>query len=182
MLSESSSSIVSSAVARRRLVADGPGDLNPSWLEGGDRVAFPVESGRHLEPEESERLAKACRNSGIRDLVAVVNDPLIVDDSAYELEATADDLNRFSDEMSGINVLLLPKEGVDFAVLFCTDDFHLVGGGRDFVKDYVGDLRSAKRDFEQFAADAFEDLQEVLMKAARYANWVDAGGSQAPKC
>lgn len=173
MYSDASPSMVNSAVGRRRLVADGPGDLNPSWLESEGRVAVPVESGRHLEPEECESLATALRNSGIRELVAVVNDPLIVDDSAYELEATADDLNRFADEMSGINVLLLPREGVDFAILFCTDDFHIVGGSRGLVEDCVGDLQLAKLDFEQFAADAFEDLQDVLTKAAQYAAWID---------
>jgi hypothetical protein len=164
---------IADAVARRRIVADGPGDLNDDWLSDGQRVAMPEESGRHLEPAESRRLEFALRSSGVDALTAIVNDALVLDELVYELDARSEDLSAFSSEFSGMNALLLPRVGTDLAILFSTDDYHLVAGPSQFVAAYFGDIGAARQAFLDFVENHFEAMQSPLQRVVRYMSWAN---------
>jgi hypothetical protein len=163
---------IADAVARRQIVADGPGGLNESWLREGERVAMPEESGRHLEEDECSRLAAALHIAGVHELTAIANDPLVLDEIVYALTASAADLAVFSAKFGGINALLLPRIGTDLAVLFSTDDYHLVAGPRGFVTSYVGNVEDARNRFLTFVEGHFEMMQPLLRKITRYMDWV----------
>jgi hypothetical protein len=155
------------AVARRQAVADGPGDLSERWLLTGGRVALAEESGRHLEAEECVRLEAALRTTFVHRLTVISNDPLVDEDMVYDLSASAEDLAAFSWEFSGINALLLPHSGTELAVLFSTDDYHLVAGTRQFVTDYAGDLKAARGAFVDFVESLRRDAT-----AAAQGDWL----------
>jgi hypothetical protein len=165
--------MVVDAIHRRQTIADGLADLNEDWLLKGHRVVLAEESGRHLESEQVTRLVNALRTVQVSRLVAISNDPLVLDDMAYGLDATEGDLASFSSEFSGINALLMPSEGIALAVLFSTDDFHLVAGSEDFVAVYGGDLKAAKANFVDFARGHFEVMRPILTKASHYMDWID---------
>ena len=101
------------------MVADGPADLSHEWLAANDRVAAAEESARPLESEHCIRLEAALSTVQIRGLLAVVNDPLVIDEQVYELDATAGDLSDFSSETSGINSMNRPGFHADSFV--CDD-------------------------------------------------------------
>jgi hypothetical protein len=158
------------AVARRQLVADGPGDLSERWLLEGNRVALAEESGPHLDEEQCVRLEAALRTNFVRQLIVISNDPLVDEDMVYELSISAEDLAAFSWEFMSINALLLPHSGTELAVLFSTDDYHLVAGTRQFVTDYAGDLKAARDDF---AEDPHWVMTPLLREVTRYMSWID---------
>jgi uncharacterized protein Veg len=163
---------IAEAVSRRQLVADGPGDLSERWLLEGNRVALAEESGRHLEAEECVRLEAALRTAFVRQLIVISNDPLVDEDMVYELSISAEDLTAFSWEFSGINALLMPYSGTDLAVLFSTDDYHLIAGPRQFVTSYAGDLKAARKEFVDFVEGHFELMQPLLRKVIHYMSWI----------
>jgi hypothetical protein len=164
---------IAEAVARRQVVADGPGDLSERWLLEGNRVALAEESGAHLEADQCVRLEAALRTAFVRRLIAISNDPLVDEDLVYELSISAEDLDAFSWEFSGINALLLPHSGKDLAVLFSTDDYYLIAGTRQFVTDYAGDLKTARDAFVDFAEDHFDVMQPLLCRVIRYMSWIE---------
>jgi hypothetical protein len=170
------SRLIAEAVSRRQVVADGSADLREEWLGERGLVALPEESGRHLEEDECRRLAVAFRSFGVDRLIAIANDPLLVDEMVYELAASAEDLAAFSSEFSGINALLLPATGVDMAVLFTMDDYHLVAGSRQFVSSYAGDIHAAQEEFLRFVDDHLEVMQPTLRRVSRYLLGVDGSG------
>ena len=166
-------SIVKHAIWARRKVAEGPADLSATWLAEADRVAVAEESGALLDPEDIPRLVTALHLAGVPRLVAVTNDPLLVEDEVYELATTAEDLNALSSECGGMNMLLLPIGDPDLAVLCTVDDFLLVAGSRMFVSSYV-DGPEARRAFLSFVdSHSVEELRPVLRRAARYMDWID---------
>ena len=80
---------VQKAILARRRVADGPADLRASWLaEAEDRRVIAEESGALLDPEDSMRLEVAFGRVGVHRLLAISNDPLMVEDLVYELEVS----------------------------------------------------------------------------------------------
>jgi hypothetical protein len=120
------------------------------------------------------RLAAALLSAKVQRLTAISNEPPMLEEMVYELDATEEDLAAFDWEFLGINALLLPRSGVDLAVLFCTDDFHLVAGTRQFVTDYAGDLHAARAAFLDFINDHFKEMRPFLWRvAARYMAWID---------
>jgi hypothetical protein len=102
-------SIVKHAIWARRKVSDGPADLSATWLAEADRVAVAEESGALLDPEDIPRLVASLPLAGVQRLVAVTNDPLLVEDEVYELATTAEDLNALSSECGGMNMLYCPS-------------------------------------------------------------------------
>lgn len=160
------------AVTLRRRMAAGSADLSAVWLEETAVKVMAEESGRHLEADEAERLAAALQTLHVGSLVAVANDPLIIDELVFALEVSPEDLTDLSDEFAGINVLLAPRGGVEACVLFTTDDFKLVAGPLPFLEAYSGDLTAARDEFRSFAGDHAEDLRPVLERAASYTDWI----------
>jgi hypothetical protein len=170
---------IAEAVARRQVVADGPGDLSERWLLEGNRVALAEESGAHLEAEECARLEAALRTAFVHRLIAISNDPLVDEDMVYELSISAEDLDAFSWEFMSINALLLPRFGTDLALLFSTDDYHLIAGTRQFVADYAEDLKAARDAFVDFAEGHFDVMQPQLRKVIRYMSRIDGQNGAA---
>jgi hypothetical protein len=91
-------------------------------------VVIAEESGLLLDPEDTQRLEAAQRDVGVERPVAVSYDPLVVDDLVYELGVGAEDLDALPRECGGMNLLLIPPESVEVAVLCTVDDFRLVPG------------------------------------------------------
>ncbi|WP_129666523.1 hypothetical protein [Phytoactinopolyspora endophytica] len=103
--------------------------------------------------------------------MAIVNDPLVVDDIAYLVDTTADDLTQASRELTGMNFVLADEAGTR-CLLFTTDDFKLIAGPLPFVTRFAGDLIGARDDFLAFAADQLADHRAILEEAASYMDWV----------
>jgi len=165
--------IIAEASARKHVVAAGPNDLHEAWLDNGKRVAIPEVTGGHLDPDHCQRLVSVLNRAGEDSLIAITNDPLVDDDEVYELSAHEDDLSTFSWELAGLDALLLPRTGTEFAVVCSVDDFHLVAGPRQFVIDYVGDLSAARTEFLEAIETHFDLMQPTLRKAAKYMNWIE---------
>ena len=118
-------------------------------------------------------MVAALHLAGVQHLVAVTNDPLVVEDEVYELAATAEDLTALSSVCGGMNMLLLPIGDLDIAVLCTVDDFRLVAGSRMFVSSYA-DGPAARMAFLSFVAShSVEELGPVLRRAVRYMDWID---------
>jgi len=161
-------------IARRDCVAASPNHLSKAWLSGGPRVALPEEAGRHLEPDECDRLARALTLAGVHELVAITNDPLVDDDLVFGLASHEDDLAAFSWEFSGLGALLLPRIGTDLAVLGSVDDFHLIAGPRKFVTDYAGNLKAARAEFLKYSERHFDIMRPILREAVQYMDWIES--------
>ena len=173
----SDEAVVQQAILARRRVADGPADLNASWLaEAEDRRAIAEESGALLDPEDSQRLEAALHRVGVHGLLAISNDPLMVEDLVYELEASASDLDALSWAFGEMNLLLIAAQGPELAVLCTVDDFRLVAGSRDFVLSYVPDPVAAREAFLDFVeTHQVEELKPLLWRATTYMDWVGKG-------
>lgn len=167
--------IIAEVAARRNTVVTGPDDFSDVWLNRGQRVALPEEAPAHLDSDHCQRLARALSPMGVNELVAITNDPLIDDDEVSELTAHEDDLAAFSWEFSGLGTLLLPRNGVELAVLCSVDDYHLVAGPRAFVTGYAGDLHAARSEYLEYIDLHFDFMQPVLRNAAKYMDWIEDG-------
>jgi hypothetical protein len=155
----------------RRRITDGQTDLAADWLATTEAKVLAQESGRHIERDEAVAVADACARIGVNRLVAVVNDALVMDEEAYVVGATVDDLYEVSDELTGVNFLLADEAG-SLCLLLTTDDFKLIAGPLDFVTRIAGDPTDAREAFLAFAADELEELQSVLLRADSYMDWV----------
>lgn len=155
----------------RRSVADGPAELSARWLAATEARVLAQESGRHLEVDEVSSVAEAYAEAGIHSLVAVVTDALVVQDEAYALGASPQDLAQLSSELAGVNFVLLDSPATH-CILFTTDDYKLVAGPPAFVTRIVGDPRAAMDSFIEFAADQLEEMQPAMLRAESYMSWV----------
>ena len=161
------------ALQVRNEVTEGSYDLSQSWLDSVGSYVVAEESGRHLEPSESARLAGALAAAGAQHLVAVTNDPLILKDFGYSFEPTPTNLDLFSDEFSGLSACLTTEPVLPLCALFTANNFRLVAGPLTFVRPYVGDLSAARAEFLDFANDPDSELDRQLKKAATRMAWID---------
>ena len=100
----------------------------------------------------------------------------MVEDLVYELEASASDLDALSWEFGEMNLLLIPAQSPDLAVLCTVDDFRLVAGSREFVLSYVADPVAAREAFLDFVEHhQVEELKPLLWRAVTYMDWVGQG-------
>jgi hypothetical protein len=159
----------------RRSLTDGQSNLSTAWLRATGARVLAQESGRHLESEEASAVAEAYTAAGVRALVAIVTDVLVVDDEAYTLDATVEDLTQLSDDLAGINFLLADDVGTR-CILFTADDFKLVAGPISFVIQVAGEPTMARDAFLAFSVDQHDEFQPALRRAASYMSWV--GGAK----
>lgn len=117
-------------------------------------------------------MAAAFNAHGIRSLLVVLNDPLVVDETVYALDVTPEDLYEMSREFGGVNALVVPQDRDDVCVLFTTDDFKLIAGPESLLVDYAGDLSEVRSDFLAFASNHLEEIQPVLDRVASYMDWI----------
>lgn len=154
------------ALEIRNEATDGFFDLAQSWLERTGACVVAEESGRHLEPSDSARLAEALASAGAERLVVVSDDPLIMNDFGFSFEPTAADLDLVSDEFSGLGAFLTSEPRLPLCVLFTISNFRLVAGPLTLVRAYVGDLPAARAEFLDFATDPDSELDRQLKRAA----------------
>jgi hypothetical protein len=159
----------------RQSLADGPTELSPHWLCTTGARVLAQESGRHLEVDEAAAVSQAYAAAGVESMVAIVTDALVVEDVAYALDASPQDLCGLSGELAGVNFLLADSAATR-CLLFTTDDFKLVAGPLEFVTQIVGDPTTARKVFQNFAADQLEEFRPAFTAAQSYMSWVDDGG------
>lgn len=163
---------LAAAADLRRSLTDGQTELSSYWLDATGARVLAQESGRHLEVDEASAVSEAYAAAGVHALVAILNDALVVEEEAYVLDASPQDLTRLSSELAGVNFILADIAGTR-CILFTTDDFKLVAGPLAFVTHIAGEPSAARESFKEFAADQLEALQPALVRAESYMSWVE---------
>ncbi len=132
---------------------DGPWHLRGEALMQRLWTAVPVEKGRHVEPENAERLASAIRHAKPTPCYAVATEPTGAQPRAYEVVASESGLLDFSHECAGLNFILVPMD-LAFALLFTSEDYNVYAGPRRFVEVALGtSIPKARAAFHQYADD-----------------------------
>jgi hypothetical protein len=150
--------------------------LNKRWLADSNLVALPRFHDRP-DREQCDRLASALSELGVSRLVAVDTESESAS-QVVELDATPADLWETMGRFSPFHFLLLPREGVDFAVLCTKADFHVVAGPRPFVESASGDPAGERDEFIDFVDECGErwfssEVKSIVDRVARYGGWVD---------
>ena len=135
------------------LLLDGPWHLRQEALASRAWTVAPTEKGRHVEPEEAERIAAAIRQETSAPCYALATEPAGGQPRCYEVPASEEGLLGFSHECAGLNVILVPSDFA-FAVLFTSEDYNVYAGTKRFVEAALGvSLPVARAAFQQFADD-----------------------------
>ena len=160
------------------------------WLkEFIDREAWvvvPVESGLHFDSGDAERLSRAARLAGCKQLFAVtLEEDLCAEESperegslrgVYAVEPTPADLAEFSRVLGSFNYILV-AEDFSFAVACITEEYYLIAGPPAVVEAGLeGSIGDAQGTFLAFARDSNADewTRRVHMKVAdRYCSAVE---------
>jgi len=150
---------------------DEPWHLRGETLARRSWVAVPVEKGRHIEPEDTPRIATAIAQYTSAACYALATEPLGAGPTAYEVPATEDGLLDFSHECAGLNFILVPAD-LTFALLFTSEDYKLYAGPRHFVESVLGaSIAAARSAFHIYADDSW--WQGRLLDLHRYYDSID---------
>jgi hypothetical protein len=133
--------------------------LDGSWHFHGETLsrrswtAVPVEKGRHVEPEDAERISLVIQQETPAPCYALAMEPTGDQPRAYEVTASKDGLLGFSHECAGLNFILVPLD-LSFALLFTSEDYNVYAGQKRFVEAVLGtSLPEARAAFHQYADD-----------------------------
>lgn len=135
------------------LLVEGPWHLRAEQLRQRSWVAMPVAKGRHIEPEDAERLAAVIQRETSAPCYALATEPAGGQPRCYEVVASMDGLLKFSQECAGLNFILIPLD-LAFVLLFTSEDYNVYAGPRQFVEAVLGTSSpEARAAFLQYADD-----------------------------
>lgn len=159
------------AQALRRIVAADQATVAPEWMADSGAKVMAQESGRHVELDEAPAIIAAFAAAGVDKLTVVTNDPLVRVTEAYEIGVSEAELIELSDDLIGINFVLVDGFA-ERCILFTTFDFKLIAGPISFITAVAGEPRAARDAFLEFVADQTGSLRVAALRAAGYMNWV----------
>ena len=152
-----------------------PWHIRPEFAARKNWLVVPVEKGRHFEPDDADRVARAMRSAGASSCFGVATEPTGPDPCCYAVPPSAAALLEFSDIFAGLNAALLPRD-VAWLVLCTTEDYNLYAGPEAFVSACLETtVDRARAAFAKVAADPWWEGR-LLTVARRYED-VPARGS-----
>lgn len=144
-------------------------DVRRDWLGQNGRVAVLIPNSAHLSNEQAGHIASAMRSCGYAHAFGADVEDIPNIENRWQVAATADDLLAFSNETAVVSCALTPADG-SFIVLCTFDDYCILAGSQDFVKQACGgDIDAARVAFREYIFEISESPEAWLQTfAARY--------------
>ena len=124
-------------------------------------VAVPMDSNSHITAMNEEHLQRVFLAKGYSNLSAVSLDPMGDNPSVLTFPTTVEGIEEFNREFGFFNFALFAG-APDWIIIRTVNDFDLVMGSADFVRQLLGcDLEEAFARFQTFATNFPASLQLI---------------------
>jgi hypothetical protein len=118
-------------------------------------VAVPQEGYWQTNAENLARLLQALLKRGYRCLYALPTETLTPPLPIYQITVSSEGLDAFGSASGALNYVLFAGKP-DWIGLFASDDFSVLAGEPDFVREVLGsDIAEAFSNYHAYAADPF---------------------------
>ena len=127
-------------------------------------IAFEV--SQRVDEDVAASLVRAARRCGIDHFFGVVNDDHFVkpESMAFTVALTVEDLEKFSQELVGLNAVLV-HPGSPVFLLATVDDYSVLAASSSFITEYEPDPRHAIEEFRGHAMTQDPALRPVALRA-----------------